>query len=155
MAVYRHFRNRDDLLAAAGEEAFATWKARIDAIDREPPLDWMREAARAYLEFALDQPARFEACFVLRTTVERRYPEDFRAGKSPVISLMVARIEEAQAQGLIRAGDPLEAAVLFWAELHGLAMLQRSGRFAMERDAYLSLCARLIDQILAGMAKTP
>lgn len=149
MAVYRHFRNRDDLLSAAGEQAFTEWRARIERIDLDHPLDWLREAGRAYIEFSLDQPARFDACFVLRTSVERIYPEDFRAGKSPVVSLLLVRLEEAQKRGLMGPGDPLEAAMLVWAELHGLAMLHRSGRFALDREEFLALCARCVDKVLA------
>lgn len=153
MAVYRHYRNREELLAAVGEEAFAAWKARLERIRVEHPLEWLRAAARAYVEFALDQPARFDACFVLRTTVERRYPADFRAGKSPVVSLLVARLEQAQARGLLSAGDPLEAGMIFWAQLHGLAMLHRSGRFALKRKDYLALCARCFEHALAGLGR--
>ena len=151
MAVYRHYRNREDLLTAAGEEAFAVWKARIGAITAAEPLDWLRQAGRCYAEFALDEPAFFDACFVLRTSVERLYPADFIAGKSPVIALVVKRIEEAQAQGTLAPGDALEAAMSLWAQLHGLAMLHRSGRFAMKREDYLGLCARCIELVLAGL----
>lgn len=154
MAVYRHYRNREELLAAVGEEAFATWRARVEQIGADHPLDWLRDAARAYIEFALDQPARFDACFVLRTSIERLYPDDFRAARSPVVTLGMARIEEAQTQGLIGPGDPLEASMLFWAQLHGLAMLHRSGRFAMARADFVTLCVRCAEQALAGAGRT-
>jgi len=48
-------------------------------------------------------------------------------------------------------GDALEAAMSLWAQLHGLAMLHRSGRFAMKREDYLGLCARCIELVLAGL----
>jgi AcrR family transcriptional regulator len=151
MAVYRHYRNREELLAAAGEEAFSVWKARIGAIKAARPLDWLRQAGRGYAEFALDEPAFFDACFVLRTSVERLYPADFIAGKSPVIGLVVKRIEEAQAQGTLASGNALEAGMALWAQVHGLVMLHRSGRFAMKRKDYLGLCARCIELVLAGL----
>lgn len=150
MAVYRHFENRAELIAAVAEEAFAAWKEQIDALAIEHPLAWLRAAGQAYIAFAFDQPARFDACFVLRTKVERRYPEDFAAGKSPAVSMARIRVEEAQALGLVGGGDSLEATMLFWAQLHGLAMLHRSGRFAMDRDAFMELCARCADAALAG-----
>src|SRR6185369_13555103 len=62
MAVYRHYRDREALLAAVGEAAFAAWQDRIARIRAKLPLAWMRAVGRAYLEFALDEPARFEAC---------------------------------------------------------------------------------------------
>lgn len=151
MAIYRHYKNREDLLAAAGEEAFAAWKARIEAINADDPLDWLRRAAQAYILFLLDEPARFDACFVLRTSIERVYPDDFLAGKSPVVAMLTDRIDAAQRASLLRAGDPLEMGMVYWAELHGLAMLHRSGRFAMAREAFLALCLRCVERVLAGM----
>ena len=155
MAVYRHYRDREALLAAAGEEAFNVWKARVGAIKAAQPLDWLRQVGRAYAEFALDEPEFFDACFVLRTSVERLYPADFIAGKSPVIALAVKRIEEAQALGQLGEGDALEAAMSMWAQVHGLAMLHRAGRFAMKRKDYLALCARCVEHVLAGIGARP
>ena len=153
MAVYRHFPNKEELLQAAGREAFAKWLARAQTIKTEDPLDWLRQAGRLFMQFALDEPARFDACFVIRTGVERRYPRDFREGKSPVVSMMMDRVKAAQVAGLLEPADPLEITMFFWSQLHGLAMLHRSGRFAMSRAAFLALAARLSDHAIAGFSK--
>ncbi len=150
MAVYRHFPAKRDLLDAVGNEAFAAWKRRAESIRSDDPLEWMRQLGRLYLTFALDEPARFEACFVLRTGVERRYPRDFRTGKSPVIAMAVARVEDAQSRGIFRSGDALEMSMAFWAQLHGLTTLQRSGRIAMSRNAFVALGRRFTDYLLEG-----
>lgn len=154
MAVYRHYPNKEELLRAAGVEAFAAWQKRAESVRATDPLEWLRHAGRLYVQFALDEPARFDACFVLRTGVERRYPRDFRAGKSPVVSMTVARIEAAQAAGYIANGDALEIAMIFWAQLHGLVMLQRSGRMSMSRPSLFALAARSTDCLLAAF-RTP
>jgi AcrR family transcriptional regulator len=148
MAVYRHFEDRDALLAAVGEAAFAKWRRRIERIGTKPPLEWLRAAGRAYVVFSLDEPAKFEACFVIRTSIERLYPVDFAAGRSPVVAKIVERITAAQAAGMLKADDPLECAMFYWAELHGLAMLHRSGRFKLGRRSLLALVDRLIDRML-------
>jgi AcrR family transcriptional regulator len=151
MAVYRHFANRDELLRVLAEDAFNDWRRRVTAI-REPDFKkWISKLTRAYVNFALDEPARFDACFVLKTHVERIYPEDFRAGKSPVISLSMQRISEAQQRGELLEGDPLEIAMLFWAHLHGLVMLHRSGRFSLPRSQFVSLCLRCSNHVLRGL----
>jgi AcrR family transcriptional regulator len=151
MAVYRHFANKEDLLRALGEEAFDVWRRRIESI-KEPDFDkWLQKVSRAYIEFALDEPARFDACFVLKTNVERIYPEDFRAGSSPVIGLTTKRIEAAQREGKLRAGDPLEMALLVWAQLHGLVMLHRSSRFSLKRGDFLALCKRCSELSMRGL----
>jgi AcrR family transcriptional regulator len=151
MAVYRHFPSKDELLQAAGRAAFEEWKRRVDSVRTEDPIEWLRQAGRQYLQFALDAPALFDACFVLRTGVERRYPRDFRDGKSPVVSMLLECVATAQAAGRLAPGDPLEFAMFFWAQLHGLAMLQRSGRFAMSRNAFLALGARTSNYALGGV----
>ena len=151
MAVYRHFANRDELLRVLAEDAFEDWRRRVGSI-REPDIEkWLRKATRAYVNFALDEPARFDACFVLKTHVERIYPDDFRAGKSPVISLSMDRIKEAQQSQQLIAGDPLEMAMLVWAQVHGLVMLHRSGRFSLPRAQFISLCLRCSSQLLRGL----
>jgi AcrR family transcriptional regulator len=148
MAVYRHFPNKQELLRAVGREAFAAWQRRAESVRAAEPLEWLRQSGRLYVQFALDEPARFDACFVLRTGVERRFPKDFRAGQSPVVSMIVERVTAAQESGAISRGDPLEIALFFWSQLHGLAMLHRSGRFAMPRAAFLALASRAVERTL-------
>lgn len=151
MAVYRHFANKEDLLRALGEEAFSAWQRRVESIKERDFEKWLQRVVRSYLEFALDEPARFDVCFVLRTHVERIYPEDFRAGKSPAIALMVTRIEAAQREGKLKAGDPLEIALLVWAQLHGLVMLHRSGRFSLKRSGFLQFCKQCNELTMRGL----
>jgi AcrR family transcriptional regulator len=151
MAVYRHFANKEDLLRALGEEAFDVWRRRIESVKELDFDKWLQKVSRAYIEFALDEPARFDACFVLKTNVERIYPEDFRAGNSPVIGLTTKRIEAAQGEGKLRAGDSLEMALLVWAQLHGLVMLHRSSRFSLKRSDFLALCKRCSELSMRGL----
>ena len=155
MAIYRHFRDKSHLLEAVGEHAFAEWQERIEAIKARDPVQWFKRSARAYVEFALDEPARFDACFVLKTHVERVYPEGFAARKSPVVTLVIERIAMAQTNGVLRSGDPLEMAMFVWAELHGLAMLHRSGRFSLKRADFLALCDRCIERALDALRAKP
>ena len=64
--------------------------------------------------------------------------------------MMMERVKTAQAAGLLEPVDPLEITMFFWSQLHGLAMLHRSGRFAMSRSAFRVLAARLSDHAIAG-----
>lgn len=151
MAVYRHFANKEDLLRALGEEAFDAWQRRVESIKERNFDRWLQRVLRSYVEFALDEPGRFDVCFVLKTSVERVYPEDFRAGKSPAITLMARRIEAAQQDGKLREGDPIELALLIWAQLHGLVMLHRAGRFSLKRSEYLRLCQQCTELTMRGL----
>ena len=151
MAVYRHFSSKEELLRAVGEDAFAEFQQRIEAIPEGPIEKWLRAVARAYLTFALDEPGAFEGCFVLKTKAERIYPEDFRAGKSPVITRIVQRLQAAQSAALVGAGDAVELALLLWSQLHGLIMLHQAGRFSLSRRAFLTLGDRAVEHFIAGL----
>jgi len=149
MAVYRHYADKADLLRALGEHAFVAWRRRIEVIPQADTQMWLEDAVRAFVDFAMDDPALFDAAFVLRTEVERIYPEDFRAGKSPVVSLMVAQLTRGQTEGSVRAGDSLEMAMALWGVLQGLIQLHRSGRFNMARQDFTELCLRSAQRIYA------
>src|SRR5689334_14684116 len=75
MAVYRHFKDKDDLLQAVGEHALGVWQKRILALPAGELPGWYDAMATAFVDFALDEPALFDAAFVLKTRAERIYPE--------------------------------------------------------------------------------
>lgn len=65
-APYRHFRDRDDLIAAAAADGFARFADRLQAAwkDGGPgPLRATEALGRAYLDFARDEPAYFAVIF--------------------------------------------------------------------------------------------
>lgn len=150
MAVYRHFSDKSDLLRAVGEHALGQWQARVAAVTASDLQGWFRAVTEASVAFGLDEPALYDAAFVLRTKAERIYPEDFRAGKSPVIGLLTARLAEGQAAGKVRPGDPLDLAMGVWGVLHGLIALHRSGRFSLSRQDFIDLCLRSAARVVTA-----
>src|SRR5512142_2849651 len=95
MAIYKHYPDKDALLNALMLDGFAVWEARVEALKAAEPLAWLQAMGEAFLDFALDEPRRYEAAFLLKASAARRYPGDFLAGRSPAISRMMARIEQA------------------------------------------------------------
>ncbi|WP_322403504.1 TetR/AcrR family transcriptional regulator [Massilia luteola] len=142
MAVYRHFADKAALLQAVGAHALDRWQRRVQALGDLPLPAGFEAIATAFVDFALDEPALFDAAFVLKTRAERIYPDDFEAGRSPVIGGFAQRLAEGQAAGLVRAGPPLELAMATWGVLQGLVALHRSGRFNLSRPAFTALCLR-------------
>jgi AcrR family transcriptional regulator len=139
MAIYKHYPDKDALLNALMLDGFAAWEARVEKIREPEPLDWLRQMSEAFLDFALTQPRRYEAAFLLKASAARRYPGDFVAGRSPVISKMMAHIEDAQQRGLIAHKPAIDITISFTALVQGLVDMYRAGRFAGEtefRDAY-------------------
>jgi AcrR family transcriptional regulator len=147
MAVYRHFADKADLLQALGEHAFGVWQARVAALAGLPLLTAFEAMSTAFVDFALDEPALFDAAFVLKTRAERIYPEDFEAGRSPVIGGFARLLGDGQTKGVVREGPPLELAMAVWGVLQGLVGLHRSGRFNLSRADFTALCLRSAKRI--------
>lgn len=147
MAVYRHYASKAELLKALGEHAFDLWLRRVRNVEAKDTLAWLDGVSRAFIDFALEEPRFFEAAFVLRTNVERIYPDDFRSGKSPVVLAVSERLTQGQAEGVIRDGDALEMAMALWAMLQGFVALHASGRFNMARPEFIALCLRSVAHI--------
>lgn len=65
-APYRHFADRDALLQEVATEGFRAFAERLDAAWADPkltPLRALDAQGRAYLRFAVDEPAAFAAMF--------------------------------------------------------------------------------------------
>jgi AcrR family transcriptional regulator len=139
MAIYKHYPDKDALLNALMLDGFAAWEARVGVIGAKAPLAWLEAMGEAFLDFALNEPRRYEAAFLLKASAARKYPGDFLAGRSPVISKMMAHVEEAKRQGLMVDAPTIDITIHFTALTQGLVDMYRAGRFVGEaefRDAY-------------------
>jgi AcrR family transcriptional regulator len=148
-AAYRHFADRDALLAAVRDEAvkrlaqrIADRMRRVRAGEHTPTGARLRLQAvgASYLEFARTEPGLFDAAFA----VPNHTPAGLDPGPSPLELLQVAL------DNLVHAGllDPARRAHIeypVWATVHGLAVLLRGPlRSAPAREK-----ARLETQTLA------
>ncbi len=132
MGIYRHFPNKEALIDALMLDGFAVWEATVRAIDAPDPMAWLQRVLDAFLEFAVADPHRFNAAFLLPARSARRYPEDFSAGRSPVVSLMIERIDEAKAAGRLVDEPSSQIALTLSALAQGLVSMERAGRFTSE-----------------------
>lgn len=151
MAMYRHFKDRDALLNALMRDGFVAWERIAHAIGEPDPLRWIEKGFEAFLKFALDEPHRFDAAFLLPATEARRYPDDFAAGRSPAIALVVARIDEAKAQGHFGDTPSLEIALTLAALAQGMVSMHRASRFSGEKQ-FKTLYRRVLRNTLAAYA---
>jgi AcrR family transcriptional regulator len=119
-AVYRHFANRLDLLAATATDAMNRLADRLEAAvaSPEPDIHRMKALAGAYLEWADQDPGSFRLAFCQELWDKRPYPA-LRAASDrasrPVLELASSI-----------TSDPDEArrlAVAVWAQTHGMTEL--------------------------------
>lgn len=134
MALYRHFADKDALLNALMDDGFAAWEDIVRSIQVEDPTRWLEQVQEAFLAFALTEPHRFDAAFLFPAPRARRYPDDFAAGRSPAIAMIMDRIDQAKAQGRLGDWPALEVALGLSALAQGLVSMQRANRFSSEEQ---------------------
>jgi AcrR family transcriptional regulator len=130
-APYRHFADRDELLAAVAIRALHVFTTMIaaEAGDSDSPEQRLAAMTRAYVRFAAEQRPLFETLFSAGID-KNRYPE-LRRAYEPVDAFLCAVHEICE--GDAAAADAL-AAVLE-ATAHGHAALLIDGEYGQGPDA--------------------
>ncbi len=128
--LYKHFSSMEAIAEALaidgfGELADALRAAPTGAGTAESPLIPM---AHAYVSFARDNPALYDAMFIRATRLS------FAAEDTPA-SLVEAFNELRAAIAAVSGGRDVDTLTeVFWAALHGLIMLDRGGRLRPQHD---------------------
>jgi AcrR family transcriptional regulator len=124
-APYRHFRDRDDLLADVARRGFEQFEAALSAAwdhGRPDPMRAFERLGKAYLAFARAEPAYYSAMFEAGLSYEAR-PELRQAGDRAFAVLRTAT-EQLVATMPARDRPPvLMMALHIWALSHGIASL--------------------------------
>ena len=119
----RHFRDRQQLLDALARMGFHRLNQAIAAATAPTATveERLRASGRSYVEFAVAHARVLDLMYA-----QKRHPdasEELRSLSEESMSLLVETITGAQAEGIVRAGDPHELAVVVFASVHGVATL--------------------------------
>ena len=124
-APYRHFADKQALIAAINEEGFRLLAEQIQTRLREvldEPFEQLLGVALAYVGFAQEHPWLMREMFS-GLTIERETFASLHAASKTVYRLYADVIRRGQEREKIVEGDPAALAGVLWAVLHGLAML--------------------------------
>jgi AcrR family transcriptional regulator len=124
-APYRHFRDRDELLASValrGFEQFAAALARAWDDGRPEPFKAFDRVGRAYLEFARTEPAFYSAMFEAGIALDTN--PDLREAGERTFAVLRAATERLVATMPAPNRPPVLMMTLhIWALSHGIASL--------------------------------
>jgi len=152
MALYRHYADRAALLNALADEAFDSLAERLAALPARGRIEArIAKMLDVYLDHALENPRLFELMFLNPREGARRYPRDFKAGRSPTANLAAGLIREGMESGVFRKDDPWEIAFGAGALWQGLIMLYLGGRMDMSATRFRSFCHRSLRRYLDGI----
>ena len=146
--AYRHFADRDALLAAVRDEAvgelarrMADGMSKVRAGPHTPTGARLRLRAvgHAYLEFARTEPGLFDTAFALPD-----HPGGTETDEAAPLHLLQASLDNLVSAGILGSARRPDIEYPIWAGVHGLAVLLRGPlRSLPERDRM-----RLEDQML-------
>ena len=147
MAPYRHFADKEALIAAVRAAAFNRLAETLDGVAR----DGRHRAAdigEAYVRFARANPAAYKLMFDLAQPDEAAYPE-LAAASARAREAMSGYVRELVDAGVL-AGDPVALGYVFWAAIHGLVVLDLAGRLPAE-PSFETLRVTALGALMRGL----
>jgi len=152
MAIYHHFPNRDALLNFVVDGEFEKF---LEYIQAPPPRgsfeSRLLSSMDSYISYAFDRPRIFDYVFSQPRPNARRYPDDFRARRSPTLNPIADLVAQAMESGYLKRDDVWEIALELWAHAHGYVMLYRGGRFHLSETDFRALVRRSFRRLIHGL----
>jgi AcrR family transcriptional regulator len=159
-APYRHFADKEALLAAIAEEGFNMLAAEVEAARAcfpASPREQLAESAWAYVRFALAHPDHLRVMFGGSIEDPQAYPGLREAG-ARAFAVLVDIIRAGQDAGTMIAGEARLLAVVAWTQVHGLSLLLIGHQVphdvsaALDAEQLARTCSRLLSTGLAPRA---
>jgi len=148
------FGGRAAMLTAYAAESFRVLGQRMDQAERAAAdgREALAATGQAYVEFAVEQPLRFQIMFRTDRLLPRD-PEYVGACRESFEPLRRA-LERGVHEGWIQAGEIEDVSVTAWSLVHGLAMLWFSkhlaGRVRPDPELLAQRVTELFARALAG-----
>jgi AcrR family transcriptional regulator len=153
-APYRHFRDKDELLAAVAAEGFE-WLAdsMIEAAaSAGDALEALMLTGRGYVQFALRWPEHFSVMFDYCQGLDA-YPAYAASGRR-AFQVLLDHVAGAQQAGQLPPADANQLALTAWSTVHGVAKLANAGLLPFQsQDAVLEFTAFATQALGEGLRK--
>jgi AcrR family transcriptional regulator len=146
-APYRHFKDKNELLAEIATQAFLDlYTATSKHIrDDQSASDNIKVAWSTYLAFAIDNPEKYKLMFGPSIQCRSNHPNMVSAGDQS-LNVLITQVERGIAEGIFLKGCPMVLANTLWTQAHGMASLIIDG-FYKNREIPMPFDEFLIIQI--------
>jgi AcrR family transcriptional regulator len=160
-STYRHFPNKESLLATIAEQGFRGLTEAMRAAATRcsgDPLAMLLETGVAYVDFGVSHPQHLQVMFGDLIGNRDGYP-DLVAASKEAYEVLESSVREVQKAGHGLAHSERIVALAAWAQVHGLALLVASGQIRLEsteridhRELAVSVISLLRDGLSVGVA---
>jgi AcrR family transcriptional regulator len=128
-ALYRHFSDKQALLAGVGREGFRMLRLALTEAWEEhgKGREGFDAMGAAYVQFAVAHPSHYRVMFG-RFLESCSKDAEFIQEATAAFQVLVDSLVEQQRSGLIRRDDPVLVARFIWSVVHGISMLVIDGQ---------------------------
>lgn len=132
-APYKHFKNRDALLAAVATADFAMLTKAFEAVRQSSikPAGKLMKALSVVIDFSVEHPARYRLLFNDPAIAAQKGELENTA--LATFGEFIVIVQECQAAQALPDIPDITLAGLLFATMHGLIALQASGRMHPEK----------------------
>lgn len=159
-APYRHFEDKEALLAVVAEQGFQSLRVAMEAARQViSPNSYQRleTIGVAYVNFALAHPFHYRLMFGEYRYNLSKYSALAEAEQQSFM-VLVNTIREGQVAGIFRSAEPVDMARVAWSLVHGQSMLALDNKLQVEQGeefaAFLKFSSQMLIQGLAGNSAT-
>ena len=153
-AIYRHFQNKDALIAVLIEKGFEQFDAHMAPIlsnKNRPLVDRFYSATKAYVEWAKEHPNLYRLLFGNRYAHLRHNIIDIQDDTSITgFHALREAVEEGQEAGIIQRKESYVQSIIIWSSLHGLSSLIIDNFDGVE-EVSETLYNDMFESLLAGL----
>lgn len=154
-APYRHFENREALIAAIAEDGYKKLSDNIlsaAALHPQNPELQFKEAGWGYIQFAIENPEHLKVMF-------GSFSKGCELDRGTSFDDLIGLIRNCQDSGLIRNEDPLILALTTWSTVHGLALILINNQMPeagipADRKSREQMVRKIIDILFEGLRNT-
>lgn len=152
-ALYRHFSDRDSLLAELAVTGFEELRERLLAVDQRVPRRALIDIGLVYVGFAQDEPNLYRLMFGGRVLPKGVHPTLDEAGYG-AFKVLENTIARAQQVGYLKPMPVALMTAAAWSLVHGLAQLTIDGHLPAA-NAEPMLAEGVLSLLLDGSLSDP
>lgn len=158
-APYRHFKDKDELLAEVARQGFAIISQDIQETIvkcKDDASEMFYQCGFAYFRMVLNHPQHFKLMFSSGVKPERKHA-GLQIAAAQTLALIRDMVVFCQRHKVLGDGDPLHRALHCWSVVHGFATLYADGRLeciGVTADNAEKALMTLMSQQLIGASKS-
>lgn len=153
MALYRHFRNKQEVLATIIDEGFRIFGSyQYRALEGKTAAERLLLTGEAFIDFILKEPQFFKVIFMAPDIVaSAQVPEEISARARATYQFLVDRVGEGMREGVLRAGDAEKVAKTIWGLSHGLGSLYLAQMLETDENGFREIFMASFGNLAEGI----